>query len=188
MAKRGIAITYTEDPDDLAPEMLAKYDALIVYANIDRITEAQESALLGYVSGGGGFVPIHCASYCFRNSTAYVDLVGAQFRKHGMAEFDTRVVDPSDPILAGLEPFRTRDETYVHTRHNDRDRRVLQVRAEGAGEEPWTWVRTQGRGRVFYTAYGHDATTWDKPGFLDLIERGIRWAAAAKEPPAASGR
>src|SRR5262249_60672163 len=42
---------------------------------------------------------------------------------------------------------------------------------------PWTWVRTQGKGRVFYTAYGHDARTWGHPGFHDLIERGLRWAA-----------
>ena len=33
------------------------------------------------------------------------------------------------------------------------------------------------QGRVFYTAYGHDARTWGQPGFHDLIERGIRWAA-----------
>src|SRR5262249_4737867 len=28
-----------------------------------------------------------------------------------------------------------------------------------------------------YTAYGHDARTWGNPGFHDLLERGIRWAA-----------
>ena len=188
MGARGITISSTEDPDTLNPENLARYDALIVYANIDRISEAQESALLAYVDGGGGFVPIHCASYCFRNSPAYIDLVGAQFFRHGMAEFDTKVVEPSHPIMAGLKPFRTRDETYVHTKHNERDRVVLQVRAEGDRDEPWTWARTQGKGRVFYTAYGHDESTWNQPGFLDLIERGLRWAAGAKAAPADPGR
>ncbi len=78
--------------------------------------------------------------------------------------------------MKGFEPFRTWDETYVHTKHNTEGRQVLQVRAEGTGEEPWTWVRTQGKGRVFYTAYGHDGRTWQNPGFHDLLERGIRWA------------
>ena len=35
-------------------------------------------------------------------------------------------------------------------------------------KEPWTWVRTQGKGRVFYTAWGHDQRTWSHPGFHNL--------------------
>ena len=174
---RGIEVTYSERLDDLNPRTLAGYDALLVYANIDDIGPAQEKALLDYVTAGGGFVPLHCASYCFRNSLAYVALVGAQFQRHGTGEFDTKVIDANHPITSGLEPFRTWDETYVHSKHDANDRQVLQVRAEGDGNEPWTWVRTQGKGRVFYTAYGHDGRTWGVPAFHDLIERGIRWAA-----------
>jgi putative membrane-bound dehydrogenase-like protein len=177
LAARGIDVTYTERVDDLNPENLKRYDAVIVYANIDAIRPAPMKALLDYVEGGGGFVPIHCASFCFRNAPEYVALVGAQFQRHGTGTFDTKVVVPDHPIVRGLEPFRTWDETYVHTLHNPKDRVVLQVRAEGDAEEPWTWVRTQGKGRVFYTAYGHDNRTWGHPGFVDLVERGIRWAA-----------
>src|SRR4051795_6631811 len=50
MAGRGIEITYTEKVSDLNPETLANYDALIVYANIDRIAPQQEKALLDYVA------------------------------------------------------------------------------------------------------------------------------------------
>ena len=45
--------------------------------------------------------------------------------------------------------------------------------------EPWTWIRTQGKGRVFYTAWGHDQRTFGNPGFHNLVERGIRWAIGA---------
>ncbi len=176
LAGRGIQVTYTERADDLNPANLAKYDALLIYANIDEMTRAQEKALLDYVEGGGAFIPLHCASFCFRNSPRYVALVGAQFQRHGTGTFDTTIVDPAHPIMKGFEPFRTWDETYVHTMHNPQGRHVLQVRVEGKGEEPWTWVRTQGKGRVFYTAYGHDGRTWQNPGFQDLLERGIRWA------------
>ena len=173
LASRGIQATYTEKMSDLNADTLAKVDALIVYANTTEITKDQEKALVDYVEHGGGFVPLHCASYCFLNSPAYVALVGAQFQKHGTGDFDTKVVDPNHPITKGLEPFHTWDETYVHAKHNTKDRTVLQVRED----EPWTWTRTQGKGRVFYTAYGHDERTWGNPGFADLIERGIRWAA-----------
>ncbi len=177
MHDRGIEVTYTENVDDLNPSTLAKYDALILYANIDNITLDQDKALLDYVANGGGFVPLHCASYCFRNSPDFVALVGAQFQRHGTGEFNTKVVDADHPIMKGLEPFRTWDETYVHSQHNTKDRIVLQTRQEASTEEPWTWVRTQGKGRVFYTAYGHDGRTWGQPAFHDLVERGIRWAA-----------
>ncbi|SIO57672.1 hypothetical protein SAMN05444166_5459 [Singulisphaera sp. GP187] len=177
LSGRGIAMTYTENISDLNAGTLAKYDALVIYANTTQIGKDQEKALLDFVANGGGFVPLHCASFCFLNSPEYIALVGAQFQKHGTGQFETTVIDPDHPIIKGLEPFRTWDETYVHTKHNTKDRHVLQTRDDPAGSEPWTWTRTQGKGRVFYTAYGHDARTWGHPGFHDLVERGIRWAA-----------
>jgi len=188
LAGRGIQVTYTDKLADLNRQTLKAYDALVIYANINDIGPGQEQALLDYVEGGGGFVPLHCASYCFLNSPRYIALVGAQFQRHGTGEFDTKIVDPSHPIMKGFEPFHTWDETYVHHKHNDKDRHLLQVRAEGKSEEPWTWVRTQGKGRVFYTAYGHDARTWQNPSFHDLVERGIRWAAGKGEVFDSRGR
>src|SRR5437016_5794188 len=41
MNDRGIDVTYTEKVSDLNPETLAKYDALIIYANIDIIEPGQ---------------------------------------------------------------------------------------------------------------------------------------------------
>jgi len=188
LAGRGIQLTYTEKLADLNRQTLARYDAVLIYANIEEIGPAQEKALLDYVEAGGGFVPVHCASYCFLNSPKYIALVGAQFRRHGTGEFDTKIVDSSHPIMKGFEPFRTWDETYVHHKHNEQDRHLLQVRAEGQTDEPWTWVRTQGKGRVFYTAYGHDARTWQNPSFHDLIERGIRWVSQKGEVFDSRGR
>ncbi|MEC9350390.1 MAG: ThuA domain-containing protein, partial [Planctomycetota bacterium] len=78
---RGIDIEYTDRVEDLNADKLASYDCLIVYANIGKITRAQEKALLDFVEGGKGFVPLHCASYCFLNSPKYIALVGAQFKR-----------------------------------------------------------------------------------------------------------
>ena len=181
LAKRGIEITYTDDLKQLELANLKKYAGLIVYANTTELPAAQESALLEYVAGGGGFIPLHCASYCFLNSPTYIDLVGAQFKKHGGEVFATEIVQPEHPIMKGFGGFSSWDETYVHTKHNDRNRIVLEVRRAGSQEdgnetEPWTWIRTHGNGRVFYTAWGHDQRTWSNPGFQNLVERGIRWA------------
>ena len=63
--------------------------------------------------------------------------------------------------------------------------RVQGGQARGRDKEPWTWVRTHGKGRVFYTAWGHDQRTFGNPGFQNLVERGIRWACG-QDPSVAS--
>jgi putative membrane-bound dehydrogenase-like protein len=176
LARRGIELTYTDNPDALNAALLAGYDGLIVYANTTRITPQQEKALLDFVEGGKGFIPLHCASYCFLNSPRYIDLVGAQFLRHGTDTFRTTIALPDHPVMRGFKGFESWDETYVHTKHNEKDRTVLEYREDQGRREPWTWVRTQGKGRVFYTAWGHDERTWGNPGFHNLVERGIRWA------------
>ena len=185
LAPREIELVYTEDLADLDPRVLAGYDALAVYANIDTLPPAGEAAILEFVRGGKGLVPIHCASFCFHNSPAWIDLVGAQFQKHGTGEFRTEIRAPDHPLMQGFDGFQSWDETYVHTRHNPRGRTVLEERVEGDHHEPWTWVRSEGRGRVFYTAWGHDERTWGHPGFHNLVERGIRFAAGGD--PAVAG-
>jgi len=168
---------YTDQLTDLRPDRLREFKALVVYANIDSIEDSQAQAVLDYVAEGGGYVPLHCASYCFRNSRGLVALAGAQFLRHGTGVFRATRAEADHPILNGFEGFESWDETYVHHQHNAQDRIVLEYRVEGDQREPWTWVRTHGRGRVFYTAWGHDARTWGHPGFHNLIERGIRWVA-----------
>jgi type 1 glutamine amidotransferase len=155
---------------------LAKYDALMIYANHTNITPDQEKALLDFVESGKGFLPIHSASFCFQNSPAYIALVGAQFQKHGTGEFTAEIVKPDHPVMAGVTPFNAWDETYVHTKHNP-DRTILMERVDASGREPWTWVRTHGKGRVFYTASGHDQRVWGNPMFQRLIKNAVVWAA-----------
>jgi putative membrane-bound dehydrogenase-like protein len=176
LARRGIQLTYVATVDEaLVPDTLRHYDGLMLYANHKTLTPEQERTLLGFVEAGKGLVAIHCASDMFTASERYLAMIGGQFQRHGAGEFTAAIVQPEHPIVAGLEPFATWDETYVHTRHNPANRTVLMERVDGEVREPWTWVRTQGRGRVFYTAYGHDRRTWSQPGFHTLIERAVVW-------------
>jgi putative membrane-bound dehydrogenase-like protein len=179
LAKRGINLTYTDQLADFNPQKLSQYVGLAIYANTTKISPEQEKAMLDFVAAGKGLIPIHCASYCFLNSPAYVELVGGQFKRHGTGTFSTNIVRADHPIMRGFGGFASWDETYVHAKHNEKNRTVLSYRIDASGREPWTWVRTHGDGRVFYTAWGHDQRTWSNPGFHNLIERGIRWAVGA---------
>ena len=83
------------------------------------------------MAGGKGLLALHSASFCFQNSPPYIALLGAQFERHGTGEFTAAFVNPSHPVLAGLQPFQVWDETYVHTKLGP-DRTVLMERTEGA--------------------------------------------------------
>ena len=177
--KEGINISYTTDPNDLNEKNLSRYDGLILYANHDSISGSQEKALLDFVKGGKGFIPLHCASWCFRNSPAMIELIGGQFKTHQYDSFPAIIKDPQHPVMNGIEPFYTKDETYIHDKLS-RNITILTERKEGNRNEPYTWVQQVGQGRVFYTAYGHDDNTFQHPSFLKLVRNGIFWAVGDK--------
>ncbi len=177
MAREGINVSWTDDLTDLNPRNLAKYDTLMVYGNFQAITPAEEAAVTAYVSGGKGLVAIHSASDMFRNSAAWGKLIGGQLDHHGPVTTFTAAVTKADhPVVREFTPFETKDETYVH-KNAAADRTVLMDRPEGARREAVTWVRNEGKGRVFYTALGHDETTWKNASFTALLRGAVLWTA-----------
>lgn len=184
LGPKGINFTYTDKLEDLNAETLSKFDALMIYANWDEITPSAEKALVDFVASGKGLLPIHCASYCFRNSAEYVKMVGGQFWRHTMDSVRTKTLLPNHEIMQNLPPFTAYDETYLHSKLQS-DNIVLaerEIKADQRADkpnqatEPYTWIRNYGKGKVFYTAYGHDDRTWSKSGFQDLLYNAILWA------------
>jgi putative membrane-bound dehydrogenase-like protein len=180
LGTEGIDFTYTQDPAEaLNADTLSKYDALLMYGNWEQggpMPADQLKALTDYVEDGGAFLPIHCASACYGGSPEFIKLVGGRFKSHTDGVFKVTNVNQSHPIMRTYGGFRAWDETYVHDNHGD-DRVILEKREQ----EPWTWVREQGKGRVFYTAAGHDHRVWDLPEFHDLIKRAIFWSVGPEK-------
>lgn len=176
LAQYGFNFSYTTDLADLNTATLAQYDALMMYATYAAISPDQEAALLAFVAGGKGFLPVHAASSSFQTSAAFLALVGAGAQHHGTGAFTTAITNGAHPVMAGLRLFDVQDDTSVHTAVPASDRTVLMERVDGVGRTPSTWVRTQGRGRVFYTAYGHDEGVWRDERFQTLLKNAITWA------------
>ncbi len=176
LAWNGIDLVYTDDPADLNDATLDRYHVLALYNNQPVISDEQLAALTSFLADGGGLVVLHCASSSFQNSEAFISLVGAAFKSHGTGTFSAVRVEPDHPVVRGVPVFETWDETYVHTKHNP-DRTVLEVRRENGHDEPWTWIRSHGDGRIFYTAWGHDQRTWGNEGFQQLVTQAIKWTA-----------
>ncbi|MCW1887835.1 ThuA domain-containing protein [Luteolibacter flavescens] len=180
LGTEGIDFTYTQDPAEaLNAETLAKYDAVLMYGNWQQngpMPAEQLKALTSYVEGGGAFLPIHCASACYGGSPEFIKLVGGRFKSHTDGVFKVTNVNKTHPIMRSYGGYSAWDETYVHDQHGD-DRVILEKR----DQEPWTWVREQGKGRIFYTAAGHDHRVWDLPEYQDLLKRAIFWSVGPEK-------
>ena len=125
---------------------------------------------------GGGLVGFHSATDTFASWPGWAALIGGRFDRHeepGATE-TARVTAPGHPAVRGVPArFRMREEWYRHEPGVARRARVL-VRW-GAGRRPLVWVRTPGRGRVFYDALGHFPGTWQDPRQRALVRSGLRW-------------
>jgi putative membrane-bound dehydrogenase-like protein len=180
LGREAIYFDYFTTPNCLNLETLAHYDAVMLYANHETIKPEEFGALSKFVESGRGFVPVHCASACFANNEGFIAMLGGHFASHGEGQFKATILKADHPVMAGVKEFASWDETYVHDKHNEEGRTVLMERVEGDKREPWTWVRNQGKGRVFYTASGHDERTWKNPEFQRLLRNAIVWAVGDK--------
>jgi type 1 glutamine amidotransferase len=174
-------ITVSGDWNVLRWEALAPYDLAIIYAGSRRhaCTDEQLAGLRKFIERGGGFVPLHFTSA--NANPDFLALVGASFINHPPhGPFEVRVADPDHPITRGLPPtMQIEDECYRSDYPDRAALHVLQTSHHTAGidGEPSSWVREIGRGRLFYSALGHDARSFPNPELRELLSRGIRWAA-----------
>ena len=148
--RAGIQMTYTSDMNQLNPNSLSQYNAVVLYREFGRGHLEQLESLIDFVGKGGGLVALHNSCAGSHNHPKFIEFIGGQFARHGKGWFTARKVKEqiNHPILKKVPEFEVFDETYVHKNLSE-DRTVLMVRDEKGRPEPWTWVRKHGKGRVF---------------------------------------
>ncbi len=173
--------TVSDDRDAFV--RLDGFDVVIVYTQGGQLSEAQENGLCDWVRSGGAFVGIHCANDAWVNNERYIEMVGTQFTGHGpITEFEIQVCDPSHEIMHRLEEFKVTDEFYLTKKRTEHDLHWLIAGSWHFENHPMAYVRKYGKGRVFYTALGHDERTFGHPAFGKLIHRAIWWATRSTLP------
>jgi type 1 glutamine amidotransferase len=143
------------------------------------------------------------------DNAGWYEMLGLQSTSHGpQSPIDVTYADPTHPIVRGLGSWRTIDEElYNNVRLFPQARalatgRQLQMprRPKNAPPDPnakpteadavVAWVNEYGprKTRIFSTTLGHNNDTVADPRYLDLVTRGLLWAAgklAADGTPAA---
>ena len=175
-----------------------------------------ECALTNFVAQGKGLCLIHAAVDSFYDSPAVQEMNGGLFWGHpwhigGTWQFVNEC--PNDPISAPLKklgsPFRIQDEIYMQqTPPFDRSKlRVLQTidlsepgtrqalevarqrtkgRVRADNDFAVSWVKDYGKGRVFYTTFGHDKRAWLDPARFAFMLNGLQFCTGDLKTPTAS--
>jgi len=112
-------------------------------------------------------------------------MVGGQWVAHpgGVVPYKVNIVDKKDPVTKGLKDFNMKSEQYYM--HTDPNVKVLVTTTYNGDHAYWingavmpvVWKKTYGKGRVFYSSLGHVAKDFEVFENLEIMKRGICWAA-----------
>ncbi|WP_379342396.1 ThuA domain-containing protein [Paenibacillus sp. GCM10027629] len=161
-------------------ERLASVDLIVPVWTMGAIEKEQLDPLLAAVKEGGtGIAGCHGGmGDSFRNEVEYQYMVGGQWVAHPGNDgvtYTVRMKDQSSPLTQGIEDFTVVSEKYYM--HVDPAIQVHAVTDFGDVEMPVVWTKTYGAGKVYYNSLGHQANIVRMPQTLELMRRGLLWAA-----------
>ena len=170
------------------PDWAAPYDVVIhneCFADtadtnyIRSITSAHKA--------GKPAVVIHCAMHTYRAAKFddWREFLGVTSRMHEhQSRYPVKVVARDHPVMRGFpENWVTpMDELYVLEKLWPGAKALATSASERTQkEQPVVWVNDYQGTRVFGTTYGHSDETFRDPVFINLLARGVVWAAGKLE-------
>ena len=194
---KAFTVDVTEDYAVFTPENLQQYDCIILNNTSNMVfpEASQLNAFLDFVAGGKGLVGIHAASDNFGRHPDARALIGGEFGGHPWNAAGTwafKLDDPNHPLnqAFGGKGFWHKDEIYQYKPATFVGTNVLRILVsldmnqakvleridDGPREVPVSWVRQAGEGRVFYTNFGHNESTFANPTILQHLLDGIQYA------------
>ena len=202
---RAFTAEFSTSVEDFSNKNLQKYQG-IIFNNTTRVekafvTDDQRSALLHFIKSGKGFSGFHGASDAgMPKWPEYTDMIGGCFDGHPWNAGGTwpfTVEDPTHPLSQNFTntTFKFSDEIYQYKGYDRKNVRVLiSLDAKKSGkfgkspthDYPVSWVKNYGKGRVFYSNFGHNKATWWTPYLLKHFLHGIRWSLGDVDGPTES--
>jgi type 1 glutamine amidotransferase len=199
----------TGDPASGGPSLaLADGIFFMGHREID-LNADQKTALLKFVHDDGkGFVAAHVGSTAFLSWPEFGDMLGGRFDTHPWGVTDAPVI-VEDQAFPGMKFFapavNMHEEFYQISGFSTEKSRVLMrldtsnldmaKKGVQTGDAPYplTWAKMYGKGRVYYSSLGHDASTWDNPNIQRMWFEAIKWSLGLTDAditprPASSGR
>lgn len=168
------------------PAALQGYDAVVFANTVGELPLPDRDAFIRWVRNGGAFVGIHSASDTLHGYPPYREMLGAEFEvHHEQVVVEAINADPAHPANRHLGATWNlqgrKEEIYLFRNYLRPSLRELLVldrhpNSGAPGHFGISWCREFGRGRVFYTAFGHNEEVWQMPEFQQHLLGGIGWA------------
>jgi uncharacterized protein len=171
---------------------LNDFDAIFFIGSGDNLTAQQKRDLMSFIKDDGkGFVGAHTGDDAFFDWPEFGEMIGGYFDGHPWGVFDAPIIveDATFPAMKFFPArFTIRDEIY---QHKNWDRSKVHVLARlDASKLDYTrpnihrtdkdfavaWAKMYGKGRVFYSTFGHAAETWDDSQVQKMYLAAIRWS------------
>lgn len=182
-------VTITDALTTLETEDLTAYDLIVPNWTQDQITKEQLSPLLEAVAVGAGLAGLHGGmGDSFRMEVDYQFMVGGQWVAHpgnDHVTYTVNITDPNHPLTEGINDFEVCSEQYYM--HIDPAITVHATTcfpvavgpymANGEVDMPVVWTKKWGKGRVYYCSLGHVAEIVRMPEVMELMRKGMVWAA-----------
>lgn len=171
-------------------QYMSEVDLIVQIYTQGKITREQVMGLLTAVQNGAGIAGWHGGlGDAFHDSQRYEYMIGGQWVEHpgnDGVKFRVNIIDHEDPITHGLDDFDIVSEHYYM--HVDPNNKVLATTTFDGKHDYWVdgatmpvaWKKVYGKGRVFYTALGHQPEVFDVPEAMTILKRGILWASKSK--------
>jgi len=185
-----LEIVHTEDVSLLTADFLRTFDAVYFFTSGELpLSDQQKTDLLEFVRQGKGFGGSHSATDCLYTWPEYGDMIGGYFDGHPWArEAIVNVEYPQNPMVTHLAPsFRFTEEFYQFRAFSRDQVRVLltldtssvDMTAAGInrtdGDFALVWIRNYGKGRVFYSAFGHFPESFQLPPIRTMLLKALLW-------------
>lgn len=168
-------------------------------SNADAVEKVLRQSLLDWLAAGRGLVAYHFSIGANQHWPEFHALLGGYFTGHPWnEEVGVKVEEPGHPLLTAFagKDFRMADEIYEFARVYERDRvRVLlslDTKATNMnvkwinrkdGDFAQAWVTTYGKGRVFYSGFGHRTEIWWNPAILAFYLDALQFACGDLDAP-----
>jgi type 1 glutamine amidotransferase len=162
---------------------LAAYDGVFFASTTGDLPLADRDAFLAWIAKGHAFLGMHAATDTFHGYRPFIAMIGGEFDYHKQqVKVEPKVEDPKHPAVRHLEAgFGVLDEIYIMKSFDKARVHVLLSvdKHPNTGEPgyfPLAWTRQEGKGRVFYTAFGHRDDVIEADWYKKHLLGGIRWA------------
>jgi type 1 glutamine amidotransferase len=171
---------------------LANVDAIFFLGHREiQLDSKQKADLLSFVKDDGkGFVAGHTGSTAFESSPEFGEMLGARYDGHPWNTVYGSVIneDPAFPATKHFPPVFNFTEEFYQAQAYSRDKIRVLLRLDVSkmppnpelhrtdGDFPLAWAKMYGKGRVFYSAFGHAPATWDNPEIYRMYFEAIKWS------------